>query len=212
MKCTFLGLGGLIGIIVFVSCAQARQPADQLSKYEQMMVEREHHAGIEAYIATTGASAPIGRFLLVRRGEDVCAVRFTRMYRGNDAHSPSVFSSGDESLYADYEWYRPHSGSDFSSLQLESGHGQVSSTAMVGLWRFAFGGGNRTVYCGPLPLRWIYPNNLGFRFMTDPPKEYEMAPTKWQDVREVNPQDQRLKWYRYDESRLNVYIPIDALW
>ena len=39
----------------------------------------------------------------------------------------------------------------------------------------------------------------------------ELSPTKWEGIQEVNVHDPRLKWYRYDENRESVDIPLDNL-
>jgi hypothetical protein len=75
-----------------------------------------------------------------------------------------------------------------------------------------FGWGNRVVECGPFRLAWNYPTNVAFKFLTNPPKVYELAPTKWQEISEVNLRDLHLTWYAYDEKRETRYVPIDDLW
>jgi hypothetical protein len=40
----------------------------------------------------------------------------------------------------------------------------------------------------------------------------ELAPTPWTDIKELNIKDPRIKWYKYDEKRERVFIPIDKLW
>lgn len=40
----------------------------------------------------------------------------------------------------------------------------------------------------------------------------ELAPTKWTDISQVDVFDPRLIWYRYDENRKDLNIPVDKLW
>jgi len=41
---------------------------------------------------------------------------------------------------------------------------------------------------------------------------FELAPTPWTDIKDVNIKDPRIKWYKYDEKRERFFIPIDKLW
>jgi hypothetical protein len=41
---------------------------------------------------------------------------------------------------------------------------------------------------------------------------FELAPTPWTEMSQVNVFDLRLKWYKYDENRKRIFIPIDRLW
>ena len=67
------------------------------------------------------AMAPIGHFLLVQKGKDVCAIRFTEHHRGHDSSPPTLFSSGEETLYAEYDWFYQGDGSgDFTKSNAAS--------------------------------------------------------------------------------------------
>jgi hypothetical protein len=202
-----LCLFGFASVLIFMSCSTVNgQLLEQLRADAKEIVERERHAQNEVFIAKSVVSVPIGRFLLIRRGDGICAVRFTKMYRGGDAHPPSIFSTGEESLYADYDWYYSHLvNADFTSVDTRSGHETASEKAPVGIGRFAFGWGS-------LMIEWSYPNIVAFKFPVNPPKDYELAPTKWQEIQEVNLNDPHLIWYAYDEKREAKYIPIDKLW
>jgi hypothetical protein len=57
-------------------------------------------------------------------------------------------------------------------------------------------------------LPWTYPNHVAFYSGGQAQDEgIELAPTKWQEISEVNIQDPHLNWYRYDEKRERILIP-----
>ncbi len=189
--------------------------ADQPTEVGPKYIHPEDAARRYASITFMGASAPIGRFLLARHGKDVCAIRFTEFHRGRDAKPPTVWHSGEETLYAEYDWYYQGDGSgDFGKANVKSGHSELVQKPLVGIGRLAFQTGTIYVRCGPFKLRWHYPNHVGFHLSNakDDDVGNELAPTKWIDISAVNAQDPRLKWYRFDEKRPVIYIPVDELW
>src|SRR5512139_286156 len=89
-------------------------------------VSSEKLARTHARIDWHQVGAPVGRFLLIRKGSSTCAVRFTEFHRGNNAKPPTLFSSGDESHHAEYDWYWQADGSsDFRKPNVQSGHAKL---------------------------------------------------------------------------------------
>ncbi len=84
----------------------------------------------------------------------------------------------------------------------------------VGFRPFIYQPGDAYIKCGPIKLGWNYRAKVA----TMPPDKaagdhgFELAPTPWTDISQVNVFDPRVKWYRYDEKRERVFIPIDKLW
>ncbi|MFZ2448261.1 MAG: hypothetical protein WAW37_18030 [Syntrophobacteraceae bacterium] len=151
---------------------------------------------------------PNGNFILIRKATNTCAVRFTESHRGGDQKPGTVFISGDESLYAEYDWFCQSDGSgDFTKSNVQSGHKQLTRKPLVGIGRFAFQTGNIKVQCGPFNLSWIYPSGIGF-FGSQTPQDYgiELSPNKWKKIEEIDIHSP-IKWYRYDEHRKKIYIP-----
>ena len=168
---------------------------------------------IHARIDWHQASAPLGRILLIRNANDICAVRFTEFHRGHDAKPPTVFNSGAESLYAEYDWYCQVDGSgDFKKENITRGHGKLVERPLRGIGRLAFQAGKVKVKCGPFKLFWFYPTSISFSSSPSCDDSHvELAPTKWKEIEEVVASDSKLKWYRCDEHRESIYIPIDEL-
>lgn len=174
----------------------------------------ESHQRSNATLTRTEASAPLGRFLLIRKDKRVCAVRFTKAQRGHDAKPGTTFNSGEESFSAEYDWYFQEDGSgDFTQPGLLSGHEQLARKPLKGIGRLAFQTGQIYVECGAFDkLFWRYPTWVSF-YGKSRRGDYgiELAPTKWTEIKEVNVHDPRLKWYRYDENRKPVDISLDNL-
>lgn len=207
-------LSCIIFLVICSSSYAGRSEEDVMAELERKYKEIELLIQTNATIAYGSISSPFGCFLLARNGRNVCAIRFTEFHRGHDAKPPSVFNSGDEALYAEYDWYYQGDGSgDFTKANVESGHEKLKRGSMVGIGRFSFQLGATAVKCGPFNLAWGYPNGIGFNltYRKEDDVGNELAPTKWKEIFEVNSHDARLKWYRFDEKRKNTYIPKDEL-
>jgi len=166
-----------------------------------------------ALVTWSDAGAPLGKFLLVRKGIEVCAVRFTAHNRERDAKGQTPFSSGEESFSASYEWFYQGDGSQsFSKQNVKSGRGKVSKGPLRGIGRLAFETSDSSVRCGPLRLGWMYPTRVTFyeggRLQRH---DIELAPTNWESIDQVRVNEKRLQWFKYDEKREITYIPSDKL-
>lgn len=189
---------------------KARQQAARLDEEEATL--RTH-----AIVLHSAVSAPVGKLLLLRRGEAVCAVRFHKLRRGNDAHAPSIFSSGEESLFAEYEFsFQQEASHGFTDAAVKHGLGAVSDSAVVGLGRaLAIKLSDRTLRCGALETDWGYPSFAIFfkARIGVTPGDYglELAPTNWDRPERIDLSDPRLSWYRYDSRRRELLIPAEFL-
>ncbi|MGE0474248.1 MAG: hypothetical protein AB7P17_11500 [Nitrospirales bacterium] len=157
----------------------------------------------ERYAFVTGqyVSAPKGKFLLIRRGPELCAVRIISYRRGHDAGPRTFFHTGDETTYAEYDWIFQGDGSgDLTKSNVESGHDDLSRGAFVGLsFHLSMQLGNFDVECGEWKFWWSFPTAVFFKPVPKPytPQEFEMAPTNWAQVSEIDLQDPRLRWHSY---------------
>lgn len=191
-------------LVLFVSCVKTPM-AENLSELYQRS---------NATLTRTEVSAPLGRFLLLRKDKMVCAVRFTKAQRGHDAKPATTFNSGEENFSAEYDWYSQGDGSgDFTLPGVLSGHESVARRPLKGIGRLAFQTGQIYVECGTFDkLFWRYPTWVSF-YGKSRRGDYgiELAPTKWAEIKEMDVHDPCLKWYRYDENRESVDIPLDDL-
>jgi len=167
-----------------------------------------------AAVSDTGINPEIGRFLLIRRGKSLCAIKITGVWRGNDATPPTMFNSGEESFRAEYDWYyTPDYPAQWNTAAVRSGHGEVRRGALKGIGRLAFQTVNGEIECGPMKFSWFPPNSVPFFEGTKQGDQgYEMALTKWRTISEIKLDAPYLKWYRYDENREPKIIRTDDLW
>ena len=158
-------------------------------------------------------AAPFGKFLLMKGDKGLCALRFVEYHRGQDAKPPSVFNSGDESHFAQYEWFFQGDGSgDLGKQNVKTGKGRASVGALKGVGRLASQSGDPYVKCGPFIAYWLPPTSVSFSGgISCSRARYQLAPTKWQDIPELNPNEPSLKWFKCDESRKSFRIPIEQL-
>lgn len=164
------------------------------------------------YTYTTGIighnsiQPPPDTFLLIRKKDKLCAIKFTEFKRGNDKSEPNIFHSGEESFYAKYVWYLGEKKSAGWSLTPPIAHGEseLSSKRLVGIGRFAFGGGNTDLSCRDFKLSWTPPGHVyfykfGYRYENSK-YDTEMALTKWHAIQDIR-LDESLEWLKYDENR-----------
>lgn len=159
-------------------------------------------------------TAPTGKLLLARRGNVICAIRFTEFHRAHDAKPGTVFHSGDETLSAHYDWAcQPDGSNDLKKKNTLGGSGKLVSKPLVGIGRLAFQTGNEEIKCGPFKLFWYFPTFVAFSptLGNCSGSEVELSPTKWVSVEQIDFSLPSLKWYRCDSQRRSVYVPIDEL-
>jgi hypothetical protein len=156
-------------------------------------------------IAPNAIRVPVGAFVLARKNQEYCAVRFTKFWTGKT----------QEDEYATYEsFYQGDGTGKFSSQNVKTKKGELSSPKPRGIGRLAFSFGHRDIQCGSVKLEWsgkgwVYFSNTGQK---EGDYGIELAPTKWTDISQVNVFDPRLRWYRYDENRKDTMLPISRLW
>jgi len=165
-----------------------------------------------ALVTWIDAGAPLKKFLLIRHSQDACAIRFTEYHEGSDAKPNTFFSSGEQSVYAKYEWYYQRSARPDFTMNVKSGNGELVKRPLQGLGRLAFQTGNTEVMCGPLRLGWVYPTRVKFHVgnLRDN-VSVELAPTKWEKLNDVKFEDPRLRWYTLDADRKVTYISLQEL-
>ncbi len=152
------------------------------------------------------SGSPPGRFLLVRKGLQHCALTFIETWVGEAPKDP----------YARYKFYYQGDGSgDFSKGNVKY-EGREIHFRTVNWGGFHCAIGDPDVRCGPMRLVWASDFGTIVCFYSDDQKPHdsgiELAPTKWTDISEVTIYNPSLKWYRYDKRRKPFYPAIDQLW
>ena len=162
----------------------------------------------EVLIAGTGLNMVLGRYILVRRGVEYCAVKFTDAWYGET----------DEDRYANYEsHYQADGTGDITKENVKVTKEQLVRRRYWGIGKLSFpvGRQNLDVKCGPIRMAWLGKGSLHFfaEGESDVAQGIELAPTKWKELSEVNVFDPRLKWYKHDQKKRTLtYIHIDQLW
>jgi hypothetical protein len=159
----------------------------------------------DMHIGPNGVVIPLGKILLMRRASEYCAVKFTKFWTGK--------TEGDR--YAEYEsFYQGDHTGTFSNRNVKFIKEKLSAPKPRGIGRLAFSFGNKDIRCGPVRLWWGGGGSVHFFSSNQDQGDYgiELAPTIWTDISQVNVFDPRIKWYRYDEERQRLSIPIDKLW
>ena len=167
-----------------------------------------------AIVAWHQVSAPFGKFLLLRGRDGVCAIRFLKFSRREGARPPTAFHSGEERVSSVYQWhYLADAKGSFTSASVKHGSGTVADGPLVGIGRLAFRTEDGIVQCGPMRAAWLPPSSVSF-FEKDVPcrnAPYALAPTRWQNLAEIDFKDKRLRWFQCEEDRETFPIPIGDL-
>ncbi len=189
-------------VTLFSGCADAAdQSAVTDAEREKKSLEGEDYLKKNVLIGSGSVSTPVGKFMLVRNGNNACAIRFTSFSR-----------SGHSAFYAEYDWYYQGDGSgDFTKANVKNGHGSLKDYDHRLLIMFA----SKLITCGSFRLFWAYPSHVGFKESNSqkvPDVGNEIAPTKWSDLSEVNIHNPLIQWYRDVERSRRIDIPIEQLW
>lgn len=166
------------------------------------------HVNDDVRITYSGAHMPLGRFLLIRKKDKICALKFTKFW--------SERQGLEKEKHAAYISYYQNDGSgNFLSHNVKITEGKASHLPNRGWLRlFTWQPGTTYVKCGPLEFGWGDYNFIGAFEEGDTlgDHRFEFAPTPWEDINEVNVFDKRIKWYRFDKNRKTIDMPLDKLW
>jgi len=116
----------------FIGCAgkELRYEQEMSRTYDQLASEAERVAVVDKM--SVGPAR--GRFLLVRGGKDMCAVRFLAWHRGRNARVSGLVWSEDDDTYAEYEWFYQGDGTgSLSAPTVQSGRGTAFFKAILGV-------------------------------------------------------------------------------
>jgi hypothetical protein len=158
-------------------------------------------------ISAGTVTMPIGVFLLVRKGNQVGAIRLTGI-------DPSATKWIGKSTYESF--FQPDRSGLLVAKNVVRKTGELNVqalkgpgrgiymyqpgviTARIGKWKFSFGGPSMMV----MSDTWFWTG--------DGDHGYEFAPTSACDLSAVDAHDKRLKWFRYDRNA-SVTLPLSDL-
>jgi hypothetical protein len=180
--------------IVIVNADESSQPMDK-----------------KVSIAPNAIGVPLGNILLMRKNNVYGAVRFTQCWTGKTEFEQ----------HAEYEsFYQGDKSGDFSKSNVKYRKEEVFyKKPSFSIFGHPISiGDKKDIRFGPVELWWSALNCVAFVYFNRHDKkqgdyyDIELAPTKWSKISEVNVFDRRLTWYRFDESRKRIAIPLDQLW
>lgn len=159
---------------------------------------------IDQFVVGAGeVQLPKGVFLLVRKGHEIGAIRFTSIERGADVDT-------GKAIYESY--FQADSSDSFRSSNVQKRTGNNELRPLKGIGRLSFQTGNDKVRVG----HWLFlsssPGAVSMWPYRGSQKDYgyEFAPTSARDVAEIDSSDKRLHWYRFDLNSL-VEVPVADL-
>ncbi|NOU24225.1 MAG: hypothetical protein HOO90_01665 [Methylotenera sp.] len=181
-------------------------------------------------ISTGSVYIPLGYFLLIRKENTACAIRFTNLYNPDSGQEIGSFyspTSGQGISYsvlsyklnADYDYFYQNDGSgNFKSNNVVSGQAQLSIGMRTiennGMISNVMNQAERVVVkCGSMELPWKGYEGVTMYQGSEPRDEgVEIAPTRWSNINEININDPTINWYRYDKARKIIEIPVEDLY
>jgi len=147
------------------------------------VIIKEHDAYLFADFDHATISPPVGKWVLVRDNNKLCAIRFVEFWRSHVDDDNFYYSR--EEFFSRYDWYyRADGGVTFKGGEFQAGTGVASTKPQI--WRIERKIG---IKCGSLRFKWIYPNQILF-----PEKNSEVAFTGWSEISDVNANDNDLVW------------------
>jgi hypothetical protein len=169
------------------------------------------NAADNVMIAPNAIGMPASRILLIRRGSEYCAVKF----------HPTGRTEYEMSM--EYEsYYQGDRTGDFNNknvkyLKEEVYVSKPKFTFLTYIIGHAIRSGSPNIHCGSIELAWSeglsYFSTYFYRHDQEQSfYDIQLAPTPWTDISQVNVFDSRVKWYRYDHRRKDVFIPVEKLW
>lgn len=160
-------------------------------------------------------SAPTGSILLAKHGPEICAIKFSKYDRGRNNEPHSWSYSGGETFTAEYEWRCFNINDEVSPpLEIISGHGELIHKPYRGIpfTHIRLQSPKDRIKCGNFKLFWMYPTSVSF---DDGPycreSSVELAPTKLTTFEEALTAVRGVTWYKCNEHRKGMYIPLDEL-
>lgn len=195
----------IASILILISCLNCCSTANS----NQLSVSDGQK--LHASILPGKISPPIGYFLLIRKDNNTCAIRFTN-YSNPESGRLLDSDASTNNDTAEYDYFNQYDGSgNFMKNNLDSGHAKLNRLVIVsrGVARIS---GLYIIKCGSLTLRWNGNSEIDMfqgKFISD--EGIKFAPTKWRDISEINVDDPNIEWFGVDKKRRFTSIPVENL-
>jgi hypothetical protein len=139
-----------------------------------------------AIVSWGNVCVPLGRFLLIRNGRSIAALRFLTARR----------VSAEGYGCAEYELYERSDGNaTFRDHGYQQSRGRLSALESHGIHPFVVEDGHWRIRVAGTNLDYNSPACFSF-----PNANVEMAPTAWSDITAIDGAEPSLKWFRADPT------------
>ena len=172
-------------------------------------------------IGNAGIEIPLGYYGLFRKGNKVCAVRF--LESGKNKQQEGFVWDRMYYNYSIYEWYYTEDN-NFKEKNVKHGIGKSTSYQIPFLGTPGVSFDNFDIKCDKLYMKrdhWLvlyFITGKTYKMTREEIEKeienegFEIAPTKWKNIEEVDLNDKRLKWYKGLPVKRLTDISIDDLW
>ncbi|MCU1247121.1 MAG: hypothetical protein JWQ49_150 [Edaphobacter sp.] len=146
---------------------------------------------------------PKGAFLLIRKGREIGAIRFTSI----------ELTETDDPGKATYEsYFQGDASGSFLTANVVKRSGEIDLKHLKGIGRASFQTGKRKVRVGNWSFACDYPGRLNMWTYYGEQRDYgyEFAPTSARELADIDVSDKRLRWFRYDADT-RVSLPLSDL-
>jgi hypothetical protein len=152
----------------------------------------------------SGVNLPIGKFLLIRNGDQIGALRITKI-----VHDEASKPRGTEWLgTVDYEsYYLPSRSTSFANPGAKVYSGQLTFGRFKGFgFHYSWQSGHQYARVGPWKFLFfnqdgMFTTAVSFWHGIDDDSGLRFAATSNTHIASVNPDDSELHWYGYDNNR-----------
>lgn len=194
----------LLKFLAILSLTMNSKAFDFESQYSRPSVDEiEKVIGEFTLIGFKWIDQPINKVLLIKNGQDHCAIKILSYKMFNDKKDPTIFSANEESFLGEATFVTFKNGKSYKFKTLH-----LSSKSPVGIGKIAYDSSQDIIRCGKARLLWRYPSAIS---LLSESNGTNLSPTANEDFNELNFNSTNLRWYSYDESRKMELIPISEL-
>jgi hypothetical protein len=157
----------------------------------------------EFVIGPLEITVPQGRFLLIRKDQEVGALIFTNI----------ELTKTDDQGKAKYESYFQGDGSGaLQNVNVIKEVGSIDLKHLKGVGRISFQTGHRKIRIGKWSFASDYPGRITMWPYRGEQRDYgyEFAPTSAQNISQIDVSDRRLHWFRYLADK-TIIVPVSDL-
>ena len=185
----------LIGLIVVMSISAGSERPAVSAETGPAPTDQSLRSTGEVY--WLGARAPLGNFLLVRKGALRCAIRIDSFgYEGENRTATILRQSGSIKVASYTSYYRSDGQDDLLKAGYRIYAGRLEDKPAIGLGRLATSSGAVHPECGELKVLWSFPTWIEFY----PDADVEIAITRIADPHRLRFSESKIRWFAIDKS------------